>query len=135
MSQKIFVNLPVKDLNKSIEFFTKLGYSFNPKFTDQNATCMIVSDDIYVMLLTEQFFRTFTNKEISDAKKTTEVLLSLTAENKEAVNQFMKKALDAGGKEPREPQDHGWMYGRSFEDLDGHIWEIFYMDESALDNM
>lgn len=135
MSQKIFVNLPVKDLNKSIEFFTKLGYSFNPKFTDQNATCMIVSDDIYVMLLTEQFFRTFTNKEISDAKKTTEVLLSLTAENKEAVNQFIKKALDAGGKEPREPQDHGWMYGRSFEDLDGHIWEIFYMDESALDNM
>ncbi len=135
MSQKIFVNLPVKDLNKSIEFFTKLGYSFNPKFTDQNATCMIVSDDIYVMLLTEQFFRTFTNKEISDAKKTTEVLLSLTAENKEAVNQFIKKALDAGGKEPREPQDHGWMYGRSFEDLDGHIWEIFYMDESAIDNM
>lgn len=135
MSQKIFVNLPVKDLNKSIEFFSKLGYTFNPKFTDQNATCMIVSDDIYVMLLTEQFFRTFTNKEISDAKKSTEVLISLTAENKEAVNQFMKKALDAGGKEPREPQDHGWMYGRSYEDLDGHIWEIFCMDESALDNM
>lgn len=135
MSQKIFVNLPVKDLNKSIEFFTKLGYTFNPKFTDQNATCMIVSDDIYVMLLTEKFFRTFTNKEISDAKKSTEVLISLTAENKEAVNQFMAIALDAGGKEPREAQDHGWMYGRSFEDLDGHIWEIFYMDESALDNM
>lgn len=135
MSQKIFVNLPVKDLNKSIEFFTKLGYTFNPKFTDQNATCMIVSDDIYVMLLTEKFFRTFTNKEISDAKKTTEVLISLTAENKEAVNQFMAIALDAGGKEPREAQDHGWMYGRSFEDLDGHIWEIFYMDESALDKM
>lgn len=135
MSQKIFVNLPVKDLNRSIEFFTKLGYSFNPKFTDQNATCMIVSDEIYVMLLTEQFFKTFTNKEISDAKKSTEVLISLTADNKEEVNEFMKKALDAGGKEPREPQDHGWMYGRSFEDLDGHIWEIFYMDESALDNM
>lgn len=135
MSQKIFVNLPVKDLNRSIEFFTKLGYSFNPKFTDQNATCMIVSDEIYVMLLTEQFFKTFTNKEISDAKKSTEVLISLTADNKEEVNEFMKKALDAGGKEPREPQDHGWMYGRSFEDLDGHIWEIFYMDESALENM
>lgn len=135
MAQKIFVNLPVKDINRSIEFFSKLGYSFNPKFTDQNATCMIVSDDIYVMLLTEKFFRTFTNKEISDAKKSTEVLISLTAENKEAVNQFMARALDAGGKEPREAQDHGWMYGRSFEDLDGHIWEIFYMDESALDNM
>ncbi|HOI29618.1 MAG TPA: VOC family protein [Melioribacteraceae bacterium] len=135
MAQKIFVNLPVKDINRSIEFFSKLGYSFNPKFTDQNATCMIVSDDIYVMLLTEKFFRTFTNKEISDAKKSTEVLISLTAENKEAVNQFMARALDAGGKEPREAQDHGWMYGRSFEDLDGHIWEIFYMDESALDKM
>lgn len=135
MAVKIFVNLPVKDLNKSIGFFTKLGFTFNPKFTDQNATCMIVAEDINVMLLTEQFFKTFTNKEISDAKKSTEVLISLTAESKDAVNEFMKKALEAGGKEPREAQDHGWMFGRSFEDIDGHIWEIFYMDESALDNM
>ncbi|MDQ7815569.1 MAG: VOC family protein [Melioribacteraceae bacterium] len=135
MAVKIFVNLPVKDINKSIGFFTKLGFTFNPKFTDQNATCMIVAEDINVMLLTEQFFKTFTNKEISDAKKSTEVLISLTAESKDAVNEFMKKALEAGGKEPREAQDHGWMFGRSFEDIDGHIWEIFYMDESALDNM
>ena len=135
MAVKIFINLPVKDLNKSIEFFTKLGFSFNPKFTDHNATCMIVDEDIYVMLLTEQFFKTFTNKEISNAKKSTEVLISLTSESKDAVNEFMKKVLDAGGKEPTDPQDHGWMFGRSFEDLDGHIWEIFYMDESALDNM
>jgi predicted lactoylglutathione lyase len=132
MAQQIFVNLPVKDLNKAIEFFTKLGFTFNPQFTDENATCMIVGDNIFVMLLVEDFFKTFIKKEICDATKSTEVLLALSAESREMVDEMVSKAIEAGGTEPREPQDHGWMYGRSFEDVDGHIWEILYMDESAL---
>jgi len=132
MVKQIFVNLPVKNLNKTIKFFTKLGFKFNPQFTDKNATCMIVADDIFVMLLVEKFFKTFTNKEVSDAKKSTEVLIALSIESRAKVDKMIKLALDAGGKEPRKSQDHGWMYGRSFEDLDGHIWEIFFMDEKAL---
>jgi uncharacterized protein len=129
---KIFVNLPVKDLNKTIEFFTKLGFKFNPQFTDENATCMIVGDDIFVMLLVEKFFKTFTKKEIADTSKNTEVIVALSVEGRENVDQMINKAIEYGGKESREPQDHGWMYGRSFEDIDGHLWEIIYMDESAL---
>jgi hypothetical protein len=132
MTRQIFVNLPVKDLNKAIEFFTRLGFTFNPQFTDENATCMIVGDNIFVMLLVEDFFKTFIKKEICDATKSTEVLLALSAESREMVDKMVSKAIEAGGTEPREPQDHGWMYGRSFEDVDGHIWEILYMDESAL---
>jgi uncharacterized protein len=131
---KIFVNLPVKDLNKTIEFFTKLGFKFNPQFTDENATCMIVGDDIFVMLLIEKFFKTFTKKEISDTSKNTEVIVALSVEGRENVDQMMNRAIEYGGKESREPQDHGWMYGRSFEDIDGHLWEIIYMDKSALKN-
>jgi predicted lactoylglutathione lyase len=131
---KIFVNLPVKDLNKTIEFFTKLGFKFNPQFTDENATCMIVGDDIFVMLLVEKFFKTFTKKEISDTSKNTEVIVALSVEGRENVDKMINKAIEYGGKESREPQDHGWMYGRSFEDIDGHLWEIIYMDESALKN-
>jgi len=131
---KIFVNLPVKDLNKTIEFFTKLGFKFNPQYTDENATCMIVGDDIFVMLLVEKFFKTFTKKEISDTSKNTEVIVALSVEGKENVDQMINKAIEYGGKESREPQDHGWMYGRSFEDIDGHLWEVIYMDESALKN-
>jgi predicted lactoylglutathione lyase len=131
---KIFVNLPVKDLNKTLEFFTKLGFKFNPQFTDENATCMIVGDDIFVMLLFEKFFKTFTKKQISDTSKNTEVIVALSVEGREKVDQMINKAIEAGGRESREPQDHGWMYGRSFEDIDGHLWEIIYMDESALKN-
>jgi uncharacterized protein len=131
---KIFVNLPVKDLNKTIEFFTKLGFKFNPQFTDENATCMIVGDDIFVMLLVEKLFKTFTKKEISDTSKNTEVIVALSVEGRENVDKMINKAIEYGGKESREPQDHGWMYGRSFEDIDGHLWEIIYMDESALKN-
>ena len=134
MKTKIFVNLPVKDLNKTIDFFTKLGFKFNPQFTDENATCMIVGDDIFVMLLVENFFKTFTKKEISDTSKNTEVIVALSVEGRENVDQMINKAIEYGGKESREPQDHGWMYGRSFEDIDGHLWEIIYMDESALKN-
>jgi hypothetical protein len=132
MAQQIFVNLPVKDLKKAVEFFTKLGFTFNPQFTDENATCMIVGDNIFVMLLVEDFFKTFIKKEICDATKSTEVLLALSAESREMVDEMVSKAIEGGGMEPRGPQDHGWMYGRSFEDIDGHIWEILYMDESAL---
>jgi uncharacterized protein len=132
VTTKIFVNLPVNDLNKTIEFFTKLGFKFNPQFTDENATCMIVGEDIFVMLLVEKFFKTFTKKEISDTSKNTEVIVALSVEGREKVDQMINKAIEAGGRESREPQDHGWMYGRSFEDINGHIWEIIYMDESAL---
>jgi predicted lactoylglutathione lyase len=132
MVTKIFVNLPVKDLNKSIWFFTKLGFRFNPQFTDENATSMIVGDDIFVMLLVEKFFKTFTKKEICDTTKNTEVIVALSVESRERVDQMISKATEAGGRESREPQDHGWMYGRSFEDIDGHQWEIIYMDESAV---
>lgn len=133
MSQKIFVNLPVKDLKKSIEFFTKLGYTFNPQFTDETATCMVISESIYVMLLTEEKFKQFTPKKIADAVKTTEVLTCLSAESKDAVNELVDKALAAGATETRDAQDYGFMFGRSFNDLDGHIWEIMWMDESAME--
>ncbi len=132
MATKIFVNLAVKDLNKSIEFFTKLGFKFNPKFTDENATCMIVGEDIFVMLLVEKFFKTFTKKEIADASKSTEVLLCLSADSKEKVNEMINNALAAGGTEPGKAVDQGFMYYRVFEDLDGHIWEIMWMDPAAI---
>ena len=132
MITNIFVNLPVKDLNKTVEFFTKLGFTFNPQFTDENATCMIVGKDIFVMLLVEKFFKTFTKKEISDTTKNTEAIVALSAQSREEVDQMIDKVLGAGGREARDPQDHGWMYGRSFEDINGHLWEIFYMDESAM---
>ena len=128
MTTKIFVNLPVKDLDKTIDFFSKLGFKFNPQFTDENATCMIVGEDIFIMLLVEKFFKTFTKKEISDASKNTEVIVALSVEGREKVDQMINKAIRAGGRESREPQDHGWMYGRSFEDINGHLWEIIHMD-------
>ena len=132
MTTKIFVNLSVKDLNRSVDFFTKLGFNFNPQFTDENATCMIIGEDIFVMLLVEKFFKSFTKKEICDTSKNTEAILALSVESKEKVDQMMGKALEAGGSEPREKQDHGWMYGRSFEDVDGHLWEVFFMEETAI---
>jgi len=132
MSKKIFVNLPVKDLDRTMKFFGELGYSFNQLFTDEKAACMVISDDIYVMLLTEKFFKTFTNKDVADAHKTTEVLVCLNEESREAVDAHIEKALNAGGTETREAQDHGFMYGRSYSNPDGHIWEIMWMDEAAV---
>ncbi len=132
MATQIFVNLPVKDLNKAIEFFTKLDFKFNTQFTDENATCMIVGENIFVMLLVEKFFKTFTKKEICDTIKNTEVMVALSTDSKEKVDEMINKAIESGGNESREPQNHGWMYGRSFEDIDGHIWEIIYMDEKAI---
>ena len=130
MERKIFVNLPVKDLNKSVDFFTKVGYAFNPQFTDENATCMIVSDTIFVMLLVEARFKEFTKKPISDAKKQTEVLIALEVESRAKVDEMVNKAVEAGGEIYADPQDHGWMYVRSYADLDGHQWELVYIDES-----
>ena len=132
MATKIFVNLPVKNLDRSMDFFKKLGFSFNPQFTDHTAACMVISDDIYAMLLTEAKFREFTKKKIADATKTTEVLTALSMDSREQVNSLVNKALAAGATEAREPMDHGFMFERSFNDLDGHIWEIFYMDQSAI---
>jgi hypothetical protein len=132
MATKIFVNLPVKNLDASVAFFTKLGFTFNPQFTDETATCMIVSQDIFVMLLTEAKFKTFTPKEICDATKCTEVLVCLTSESREKVDEMVRKAVAAGGTTYNEPQDYGFMYGHGFQDLDGHIWEIIYMEPSAI---
>ncbi len=132
MTTKIFVNLPVKDLDRAVEFFTKLGFKFNPQFTDKNATCMIISEDIFVMLLVEEFFKTFTKKEICNTSKNIEAIIALSAESKEKVDEMINKAIEAGGAEPRKPQDHGWMYDRAFEDIDGHLFEFIYMNESEL---
>ncbi|MEK8126554.1 VOC family protein [Paenibacillus filicis] len=131
-SKQIFVNLPVKDLNKSVEFFTALGFEFNPQFTDENATCMIIGDGIYAMLLVESFFKTFTQKEIANTATTTEVILALSAESRDQVDEFVQKALDNGGKPYNDKIDHGFMYTWSFQDVDGHLWEIMHMDESAV---
>lgn len=132
MATKIFVNLPVKDLNKSIEFFTKVGYSFNPQFTDENGTCMIISEDIYVMLLVEEFFKSFTKKEIVDTTKGNEAIICLSAESREAVDEWVSKAVLAGATTPNEPHDQGFMYDHGIQDLDGHLWDIMYMDPSAI---
>ena len=133
MAKQIFVNLPIKDLKKTTEFFTELGFTFNPQFTDDNATCMIIGENIFAMLLVEKFFENFIpTKKICDAKKNTEVLVGLSAQSREKVDEMIDKAITAGGSEYRTAEDHGWMYGKSFEDIDGHIWEIFYIDESKM---
>src|SRR5690349_16747304 len=124
---QIFVNLPVKDLKRSVEFFTHLGYTFNPQFTDENATCMIVDDNIFVMLLVEKFFQTFTNKPVCDATKSTEAIVSLSADSRASVDALVAKALAAGGTAPRPAQDHGFMYQHGYTDLDGHLWELVHM--------
>ena len=135
MSTKIFVNLPVKDLEKSKEFFSKLGYSFNQQFTDEKAASLVISEHIYAMLITEPFFKTFIpNKEISDTTKTKEVLIALSTDSKQQVDELTEKAIAAGGKQFREPEDHGFMYARSFEDLDGHVWEVIWMDPGFIQN-
>jgi uncharacterized protein len=128
LATQIFVNLPVKDLDRSKAFFAKLGYSFNPKFTDATAACMAISDDIYAMLLTEAKFKEFTTKPIVNAKEATEVLICLSLESKAKVNEVVDTALSAGAVEARPALDYGFMFGRSFHDLDGHIWEIIWMD-------
>ncbi|MEU2821388.1 MULTISPECIES: VOC family protein [unclassified Streptomyces] len=132
MAQMIFVNLPVKDLETAKGFFAKLGYGTNPQFSDDKAACVVISDTIFVMLLTEPRFKDFTKKEIADASRTTEVILALSADSREKVDELADTALASGGSPAGETQDLGFMYGRSFQDPDGHIWEVIWMDESAV---
>ena len=132
MATKVFINLPVKDLDRSISFFTNLGFKFNPQFTDDKAGCMVISENIFAMLLTETYFTTFTKKTVSDATITTEVLITLDAGSREEVQKIVSQAKELGAAIYFEPQDHGWMYQHSFADLDGHQWEIAYMDASQI---
>lgn len=127
IATQIYVNLPIKDLKRSVEFFTKLGFTFNAEFTNDKATCMIVGENIYAMLLTESFFQTFTGKPVADATKTTEVINCIALESEKAVDSMVKAAVAAGGAAPRPATDHGFMYQHGFEDIDGHIWELVYM--------
>ena len=132
MARKIFVNLPVQSLERSVAFFTALGFSFNADFTDETATCMIVAEDIFVMLLTHDKFRQFTPKALCDTKVATEVLVCLSAESRGEVDELVAKAVQAGGSLYKEPMDFGFMYGHSFQDLDGHQWELMYMEAGAV---
>ena len=131
MIKQIFVNLGVADLDRSIAFFRKMGFSFNQQFTDETATCMVMSDTIFAMLMVNDRLKDFTPKDLVDAHKATEVLVALSVESRERVDELMQNALDAGAKEPRKLEDHGWMYNRCFEDLDGHMWELLWMDPAA----
>ncbi|AYB42055.1 VOC family protein [Paenibacillus lautus] len=132
-SDNIFVNLPVKDLEKTKDFFSKIGFEFNEQFTDKNAACLVIGDNIFAMLLTEDYFKTFTKKDLSNAANTTEVILALSAESREQVDDIVNAALAAGGSPSNDPVDHGFMYGWSFQDPDGHLWEVMYMDQSQVE--
>lgn len=127
MHQQIFVNLPVKDIERTRAFFSALGFEFEPKFSDEKALCMVISDSIFAMLLHEDFFKTFTRKPVADAKQSTEVLVCLSCDSRAQVDQLVAKAVAAGGSAPMLVQDLGFMYGHGFEDLDGHQWELVHM--------
>lgn len=128
----LFVNLSVKDLPRSKAFFESLGYAFNPQFTNDVAACLVLGDNLFAMLLTEPFFQGFTKKAVADAKATTEVLVCVSCESREQVDDLVRKAVAAGANTPVPAQDHGFMYGHGFEDLDGHQWELNWMDMSAV---
>ena len=132
MGTQIFVNLPVKNLSRSIDFFSQLGYTFNKQFTDEKSTCMIVADDIFVMLLVEDFFTTFTKKPIADTKNYNEAILCISIESKFAVDEIVSKAVAAGASASYEKQEESFMYGHGFQDLDGHLWEFIWMDMAAM---
>jgi len=129
-AKEIYVNLPVKDLQKSIDFFTALGFGFNDEMTDEKGACMIVGDHIYVMLLVEDFFLKFTNKQLTDSKAATEVIVAISADSKAEVDEMVQTAIEAGGKASNDKMDDEYMYGWSFQDVDGHLWEVMYMPES-----
>jgi uncharacterized protein len=130
MARTLFVNLPVEDLDRAVAFFAALDFSFNPKFTDENATCLVISEHIQVMLLTRPFFSGFTKKPVADARAATETLLALSCESRDEVDAMVAKAVAAGAATPIESKDYGFMYQHGFEDLDGHQWEVFWMDEA-----
>jgi hypothetical protein len=131
MSRQIFVNLPIADMERSKKFFGALGFSFNPQFTNEQGACMVIADNIFAMLLVKPFFRTFIDTEIVDAREATEVLVCLSCASREEVDELVRKAVAAGGKPHRQPQDHGFMYGHGFHDPDGHVWELVHMDPNA----
>lgn len=131
MNRQIYVNLPIRDMERSKAFFAALGFSFNPQFSNEQGACMVIADNIFAMLLVESFFRTFTNKPVADAGKSTEVLVCLSCCSREEVDDLVRKAQAAGGTAPMPPQDHGFMYGHGFTDPDGHMWELVYMDPAA----
>ncbi|MEO5709226.1 MAG: VOC family protein [Nocardioidaceae bacterium] len=131
MPRLIFVNLPVADLTKSVDFFTSLGFTFNSQSTDDNATCMVISDQAFVMLLVRPFFATFVTKDLADPAATTGAIVTVSAQSREEVDQLVDRALELGGAKAKEPLDEGFMYGRSFHDLDGHAWEVMWMDPGS----
>lgn len=131
MIRQIFVNLPVQDLVRSQAFFRALGLSFNPRFTNEQGACLEIAENIYAMLLVQPFFQGFTRKPVSDAHQTTEVLLALSVDSRDEVAALVNQAVAAGATTPNPPQDHGFMVQHGFADLDGHQWEVFWMDESA----
>lgn len=131
-SKNIFINLPVLSLEKSIDFFTELGFAFDPKFTDQYATCMVIGDNIFAMLIVPDYFRNFTKKGISNSFTSTEVILTVTVDTREKVDLMVNRALAAGAKPSMSPQDHGTMYWSGFEDINGHLWEVMYGDEGNI---
>jgi len=132
MTRKLFVNIPVHDLKKSMDFFSSLGFTFNKQFTDEKAACMIVNEDAYFMLLTEPFFRTFTKRQPADTSRATESMFALSCESRPEVDDIVRRAIDAGGTHAMDPVDHGFMYGWSFYDLDNHHWEVLWMDPNAI---
>ncbi|TDC12983.1 glyoxalase [Streptomyces sp. 8K308] len=132
MATKIFVNLPVKDLERAKEFYVGLGYAVNPQFSDENAACLVISDEIFVMLLVEPFFKNFTRKDIADATASTEAIVALSADSRAEVDELVDRALAAGGRPTMDPMEMDGMYGRSFQDPDGHQWEVIWMDPSAV---
>jgi predicted lactoylglutathione lyase len=131
--RKIFVNLAVRDLKRAKAFFSALGFDYNPKFTDDNAACMVISNEAYVMLLAEPFFKTFTTREVCDTSRQTEALVALSCESRPEVDELVKQAIAAGGRDAMPAQDHGFMYARSFYDLDGHHWEVMWMEPKAVE--
>jgi hypothetical protein len=130
--RKLFVNIPVRDLQRSIDFFETLGFTFNTQFTDATATCMLVGEDAYFMLLTAEKFKEFSKRPVGDAQRETNALFAISVNSRDEVDTLVEKALATGGARPADPQDHGFMYVRSFYDLDGHHWEVFWMDPSAI---
>jgi predicted lactoylglutathione lyase len=132
MATNIFLNLPVKSLETSVKFFTALGYTFNQQFTDENATCLVISENIYAMLLVEPFFQGFTRKQIADTSEVTEVLIALSVDSRDEVDRLVDAAMAAGGTYAGDPQDQGFMYSRSFADPDGHNWEILFMEPNHI---
>lgn len=132
MSRMIFVNLPVRDLPRAQAFFAALGFTFDPRFTDDTAACMVIDERIHAMLLTHEKFRGFAPHPVADARQATEVLVGLSCESRRAVDETVRKAVAAGATGFRDPEDHGFMYGHAFQDLDGHVWELVWMDPAAI---